>query len=66
MDIEETIEAIIMKEVGVGLGKDGFQIMSDGMTEVVEGLDLVQELALIEIGLNVISVESMIILQKTI
>ena len=48
MDIEETIEKIIMKEVGVGLEKDGFQIMSEGMTEVVVvGLDQVLELVLI-------------------
>ena len=33
--MEEIIEIIIMKEVGVGLEKDGLQIMPEGMTEVV-------------------------------
>ena len=65
MDIEEITEAIIMKKVGVGLERDSFQIMSEGMTEVaVVHLDQVQELVLVEIGLDVISVESTIILQK--
>ena len=41
---------IIMKVVGVGLRKDNFQILSEGITEVVVvGLDQVQELVLIEI-----------------
>ena len=35
MDIEEITEVVIMKEVGVGLEKDGFQIMSERTTEVV-------------------------------
>ena len=57
---------IIMKEVGVGLKKDSFQIMPEEMTEVVTvGLDQVQELVLIDIGLDVISVERTIILLKT-
>ena len=56
-----------MEEVGVGLEKDNFQIISEGMTEVViVGLDQVQELVLIEMGLDVPSVESMIILQRTV
>ena len=67
MDIEEIIEMIIMKEVGVGLEKDNLQITSEGMTEViVVGLDQIQELVLIDIGLDVINVESTIILQKTV
>ena len=67
MDIEEIIGAIIMKEVRIGLKKGGCQIMSEGMTEVVVvALDQVQELALIETGLDAISVESTIILQKTV
>ena len=42
MDIEEVIEMVIMKEVGVGLEKDSFQIIPEGMTEVVVvGLDQV-------------------------
>ena len=40
--------------------------MSEGMREVVVGLDQVQELVLIEIGLDVVSVENTIILQKTV
>ena len=65
MDIEELIEMIIMTEVGVG--KDGFQIMPEGKTEVVVvDLDQVQDLVLIEIGLYVTSVESTIILLKTV
>ena len=67
MNIEEIIEMIIMKEVGVGLEKESFQIMPEGMTElVVVVLDQVQELVLIEKVLGVINVESMIILQKTV
>ena len=62
-DIEEIIEMIIMKEVEVGLEKDSFQIISEGMTEAVAvDLDEIQELVLIEIGLDVISVGNMIIL----
>ena len=41
--------------------------MPEGMTvAVVVGLDQVQELVLIEIGLDAISVESTVILQKTV
>ena len=67
MDTEEIIEKIIMEEVEVGLEKDRFQIISEGMKEViVMDLDQVQELVLIEIGLGAINVGSMIILQKTV
>ena len=46
-----------MKEVEVGLEKDRFQIMPEGMTEVVAvHQDQVQELVLIEIGLDIINV----------
>ena len=66
MDIEDILEMITMKEVRVGLEKDSFQIMLEEMTEVVAiDLDQVQELVLIEIGLDVISAKSMIILHKT-
>ena len=64
MDIEEIMEMTIMKEVGVGLEKDSFQTIPEEMTEVVAA-DIDQELVLIGIGLDVISVESMIILLKT-
>ena len=57
MDIEEILEVIIMKQEGVGLVKDNFQIMPEGITKVeVEGLDQVKELVLIAIGLDVIRV----------
>ena len=66
MDIEDIIGMIIMKDVEVGLEKDSYQIFSEGMTEVVViDLDQVQELVLTEVESDVISVESMIILQKT-
>ena len=53
MDIEEIINMIIMKGVGVGLEKDDFQIIAAGMNAVViVGLDQVQELVLIEIELE--------------
>ena len=56
-----------MKQVGVGLEKDSFQIMPEGTTEVVAvDLDHVQELVVTQMGLDVISVESMIILLKTV
>ena len=35
VDIEETIEMIIMKEVGVGLEKGHIQVISEEMTGVV-------------------------------
>ena len=58
VDIEEIIETIIMKDIGVGLEIDGFQIIPEGTTEAVAVyLDQVQELALIGIGLDVIRVE---------
>ena len=34
MDIEETLEMIIMKEVGAGLEKGNIQARSEEMTEV--------------------------------
>ena len=65
--MEEIIGTIIMKEVEVDLEKDSFQILSEGMAEVeAVDLDQVQELVLKEIGLDVICVESTIILQKTV
>ena len=61
MDIEKIIETIIMKELGIGLEKDSFLKMSEGMIEVVVvDLDQVQKLVPTEIGLNVLSVENMI------
>ena len=67
MDIEEIIEMIIMKEVEVGLEKDSFQIMPEGMAEVVAiNLDQVQELVLIEIGLDVRRVGNTIVMLKAV
>ena len=68
VDIEEIIEMIIMKEVGVGLEKGHIQVLLEEMTGVVvtvdEGQD--QELVLIERELGVIHVENMIISQKIV
>ena len=44
VDTEETIEMIIMIELGVGQKTDNTQTIPAGMTEVVLGLDQVQEL----------------------
>ena len=49
VDTEGIIEIIILEEVGVGLETDNIQVISEGMIEVVVGLDQVQELVLIEI-----------------
>ena len=57
---------IILEEVGVGLETDNIQIISEGMTEVVVGLDQVQETVLIEIELDAIAVGNMIILLRTV
>ena len=62
VDIEEIIGMIIMKEVGVGLGKDNIQMIPEGMIEVVLGLDQVQGPVPIEIELDAINVGNMIIL----
>ena len=68
VDIEGTIEVIIMKEVGVGLEEGHIQVISEEMTGVVvivgHGQD--QKQVLIETELGVISVENMIILQKIV
>ena len=67
MDIEEILEMMIMKGVGVGLEKDSFQTIPKGMTEeVVVDLDQIQEVVLIETRLDVISIENMIILLRTV
>ena len=61
VDIEEIKEMIITKEVEVGLGKDSIQTIPEVLTEVIVGLDQVQELVPIEIGLDAINVGNMII-----
>ena len=50
VDTEETKEMISLEEVGGGLGIDNIQIISEGMTKVVVGLDQVQEP--VQIGLE--------------
>ena len=65
VDIEETIEMIIMKEVGVGLGIDNIPII-EGTKEATVGLDQVQEPVVIEIELDVINTGNMIILLKIV
>ena len=66
VDTEGIIEMIILEEVGVGLETDNIQVILKGMIEVVVGLDQDQELTLIEIELDAISVGNMIILLRTV
>ena len=42
VDTEKNIEMIIMKEAEVGPGIDSIPIISEGMIEVILGLDQVQ------------------------
>ena len=57
----------VIKEAEVDLKKYSFLITSEAMTEIViVGLDQDQRLVLIEIGLDVISTGSIIILQMTV
>ena len=64
---EGIIEMTIFEEVGVCLGTDNIQIISEEMTEVVlVGQDHVQEPVIIEIELDAISVGNMIILLRTV
>ena len=64
--LEDRILEIDMKEVGVGLEKGHIQITSEGTTEVIVGQGQDQEWELIETELDVMSIESMIILQKIV
>ena len=68
VDIEETIEMIIMKEVGVDLEKGHIKVISEEMTGVVviAGPSQDQDQVLIETELGVISVQNMIISQKIV
>ena len=66
MDTEEIIEMVITREAEVGVEIDNNQIIPEGMIELVVGLNQVQELVLIEIGLDVINVENMITLLKIV
>ena len=65
--IEEVIEMITMREVVVDIEKGRFQKIIEGMTEVaVVDLDQIHKLVQTEVELDAISVENMIILQKTV
>ena len=55
-----------MKEVGVGLGIDNIQIIPEGMTEVVVGIDQAQDLAPIEIELDAVNVGNTFISLRTV
>ena len=58
-DIEEIVEMTTSEEVG--LEKDNIQIILIEVTEVVVGLDQVQESVLIETEVDALSVGNMII-----
>ena len=60
VDTEGIIEMIILEGVGVALGTNNIKIISEGIIEVVVGLDQVQELVLIEIELDAINIGNMI------
>ena len=64
VDIEEIIGMKIMKEVGVGLEKGCILITLERMRGVIFGQDQDQEEVPTETELGVISLESMIMLQK--
>ena len=66
VDIEVTLEMTTLAEVEVGIQKDSIQVILEEMRKIVVGLDQVQESVLIDIGLDVLNVGSMIILQKTV
>ena len=66
VDIKEIIEMIIMKEVGGGLGKDNIQVIPEGMTEVIVGLDHNQQPVPTETELDAINVGNMIMLLRTV
>ena len=66
VDIEVTIEMKTLAWVEVGLEKDSIQEILEETIKAVVGQDQVWEQVLIEIGLDVLNVESMIILLKTV
>ena len=66
VDTEGIIEMITLEEEEVGLGTDNIQVILEGMTEVVVGLDQVQEPVLIGMELDAINVRYMIILLRTV
>ena len=61
MDIEGITETTTLEEVEVDLGTDNIQVILGGMIKVVVGQDQVQELVLIEKGLDALGVGNMII-----
>ena len=52
VDIEEITEMITLEEVEVHLWIDNIQVILEGMTEAAVGQNQVQELVLIETGLD--------------
>ena len=66
VDIEGITEMTTLEEVEVGLGADNIQVILKGMKKAVAGQDQVQELVLIETGLDALSVGNIIILLKTV
>ena len=67
MDSEETLETKAMREIGVGHMIGKLEVITEGTIEVSVTVDqgLVLEQLLIETGLDVLSVENMIISQET-
>ena len=67
MDLGETLETKFMKEMGVGYMIGILEVIIERTIEVSVTVDQgqVQGLVQIEIGLDVLSAESMVILQKT-
>ena len=66
VDIEITIEMKTLEEAEVGLEKDNIQVILEWIIEAVVDQDQVWEPVLIEVGLGVLNVGSMIILLKTV
>ena len=66
MDIEVTLYMKTLDEVDIGLEKDRIQVSLEDMIKTVVDQDQVWDSILIEIGLDVLSVGSVIILLKTV
>ena len=66
VDIEATIKLKTLEEVEIDLQKDSIQVILEETIKVVVAQDQVQEQVHIEIGLDVLSVGSMINLLKTV
>ena len=66
VDIEVTTELKTLEEVDVGIEKDSIQVILEVMIKAVVDQDQVQDQVLIQLGFNVLSVGSMLILLKTV